>query len=51
VVKVLRSVLPHARYLEIVDAGHMSPLTHAAAVADAIRGHVAPVDRWQPSAA
>jgi pimeloyl-ACP methyl ester carboxylesterase len=37
VMDILRSALPHAPYLEIADAGHMSPLTHPAAVADAIR--------------
>jgi pimeloyl-ACP methyl ester carboxylesterase len=45
VVEVLRSALPHARHLEIADAGHMSPVTHPAAVADAIRGQVASINR------
>jgi pimeloyl-ACP methyl ester carboxylesterase len=44
VVEVLRQALPHARHCAIADAGHMSPLTHPAAVADAIRSHLASVD-------
>ncbi len=40
VVEILRQALPRARLGEIADAGHMSPLTHPAAVADAIRRHV-----------
>jgi pimeloyl-ACP methyl ester carboxylesterase len=44
VVEVLRQALPHARHCDIADAGHMSPLTHPAAVADAIRSHLASVD-------
>jgi pimeloyl-ACP methyl ester carboxylesterase len=51
VVDVLRSALPRARYLEIGDAGHMSLLTHPAAVADAIRSHVASIGRRRRSAA
>jgi len=43
VVEVLREALPHARHCEIADAGHMSPLTHPAAVADAIRRHLASI--------
>lgn len=51
VVEILRTALPHSGYLEIADAGHMSPFTHPAAVADAIRGHVASIGRRQPPAA
>jgi pimeloyl-ACP methyl ester carboxylesterase len=51
VVEVLRRALPHARLHEIADAGHMSPLTHPAAVADAIRRHLAPADPQRRSAA
>jgi pimeloyl-ACP methyl ester carboxylesterase len=40
VVEILRQALLHARYHEIADAGHMSPLTHPAQVAEAIRRHV-----------
>ena len=40
VVEVLRQILPLARHLEIDDAGHMSPLTHPADIAEAIRRHV-----------
>jgi pimeloyl-ACP methyl ester carboxylesterase len=43
VIEILRSALPDARYLEIEDAGHMSPLSHPMAVADAIRCHVGSV--------
>jgi pimeloyl-ACP methyl ester carboxylesterase len=43
VIETLRLALPRASYLEIADAGHMSPLTHPAAVADAIRAHIASV--------
>jgi pimeloyl-ACP methyl ester carboxylesterase len=51
VVEVLRQALPHARHHEIADAGHMSPLTHPAAVAGAIRHHLAPIDPQRRSAA
>jgi pimeloyl-ACP methyl ester carboxylesterase len=51
VVEVLRQALPHARHHEIADAGHMSPLTHPAAVADAIRHHLASIDPQRRSAA
>jgi pimeloyl-ACP methyl ester carboxylesterase len=51
VVEALRPALPHARYLQIADAGHMSPITHPAAVADAIRGQVASIDRRKQPAA
>jgi pimeloyl-ACP methyl ester carboxylesterase len=51
VVEVLRQALPHARHHEIADAGHMSPLTHSAAVADAIRRHLTSVDPQRRSAA
>ncbi len=43
VVEVLRQILPHARHLEIDDAGHMSPLTHPGDIAEAIRRHVVSV--------
>jgi pimeloyl-ACP methyl ester carboxylesterase len=39
-VEILREALPHSRYNEIADAGHMSPLTHPAYIADAIQDHV-----------
>jgi pimeloyl-ACP methyl ester carboxylesterase len=51
VVDILRCALPHAHYLEIADAGHMSPFTHPGPVADAIRRHVTSVDRRRRSAA
>jgi pimeloyl-ACP methyl ester carboxylesterase len=51
VVEVLRQALPDARHHEIADAGHMSPLTHPAAVADAIRRHLACIDPQRRSAA
>jgi pimeloyl-ACP methyl ester carboxylesterase len=51
VVEALRSVLPHARNLELADAGHMSPITHPAAVADAIRQQVASIHRRRQPAA
>jgi pimeloyl-ACP methyl ester carboxylesterase len=44
VVEILRQALPRARYHEIADAGHMSPLTHPACIADAIRRHVGAVN-------
>jgi len=40
VVDILRQALPHARHLEIAEAGHMSPLTHPTCIADAIERHV-----------
>jgi pimeloyl-ACP methyl ester carboxylesterase len=40
VVEILRRALPHVGLHEIADAGHMSPLTHPTAVAEAIRGHI-----------
>jgi pimeloyl-ACP methyl ester carboxylesterase len=40
VVEVLRRTLPHALHHEIADAGHMSPLTHPADIAEAIHRHV-----------
>jgi pimeloyl-ACP methyl ester carboxylesterase len=51
VMEILRSALPGSRYLEIPDAGHMSPLSHPAAVADAVRAHVGSVPRQHRSAA
>jgi pimeloyl-ACP methyl ester carboxylesterase len=45
VVEVLRAALACASYLEIGDAGHMSPITHPAAVADAVQRHAASIDR------
>ena len=40
VVEILRQALPRACHHEIVDAGHMSPLTHPACIVDAIQRHV-----------
>lgn len=51
VVEVLCQALPHARLHEIADAGHMSPLTHSAVVADAIQRHLASIDPQRRSAA
>jgi pimeloyl-ACP methyl ester carboxylesterase len=51
VVELLRRTLPRARHHEIADAGHMSPLTHPAAVAEAIRCHVESVNAQRRSAA
>jgi pimeloyl-ACP methyl ester carboxylesterase len=41
VIETLRSALPRAGYLEIAEAGHMSPLTHPAIIAEAVRAHIA----------
>jgi pimeloyl-ACP methyl ester carboxylesterase len=51
VVEVLCGTLPRARFHEISDAGHMSPLTHPAAVANAVRCHLASIDPQPPSVA
>ena len=51
VVEILRQALPNARYHEIADAGHMSPLTHPADIAEAIRRHVGAVNPRDRSAA
>jgi pimeloyl-ACP methyl ester carboxylesterase len=51
VVEVLRRALPHALHHEIADAGHMSPLTHPADIAEAIRRHVVSINAQRPSAA
>jgi len=51
VVEIVCQALPHARYHEIADAGHMSPLTHPADVAEAIRRHVGAVNPQRSSAA
>jgi pimeloyl-ACP methyl ester carboxylesterase len=51
VVQVLRRALPHAPYHEIADAGHMSPLTHPADIAEAIRRHVVSINPQRRSAA
>jgi pimeloyl-ACP methyl ester carboxylesterase len=51
VMEKIRSALPEAHYLEIPDAGHMSPLSHPAEVADAIRAHIDSVPRWHRPAA
>jgi pimeloyl-ACP methyl ester carboxylesterase len=48
---ILRQALPHARRHEIAEAGHMSPLTHPAHIADAIRSHLAFSDPHRRSAA
>ena len=44
VVEILRQALLHARYHEIADAGHMSPLTHPACIAESIQHHVGAVN-------
>lgn len=44
VIEVLRRALPYALYHEIAGAGHMSPLTHPADIAEEIRRHLAPID-------
>jgi pimeloyl-ACP methyl ester carboxylesterase len=44
VVEILRQALPRARHHEIAGAGHMSPLTHPAGIADAIQRHVGAVN-------
>ena len=46
VMEKIRSALPQASYIEIADAGHMSPLSHPAVVAGAIRDHIDSVPRW-----
>jgi pimeloyl-ACP methyl ester carboxylesterase len=51
VVEVLRRALAHARHHEIADAGHMSPLTHPADVAEAIQRHVGSIGPQRRSAA
>lgn len=51
VVEVLRQALPHALHHEVADAGHMSPLTHPADIAEAIRRHVVSINRQRRSAA
>jgi len=51
VVEILRQALPHARHHEIADAGHMSPLTHPAYIADVIQRHVGAVNLPRLSAA
>jgi pimeloyl-ACP methyl ester carboxylesterase len=40
----LSTVLPHARMVVVSGAGHMGPLTHAAAVNDAIVAHLGAAD-------
>jgi pimeloyl-ACP methyl ester carboxylesterase len=40
VVELLHQALPYPRRHEIADAGHMSPLTHPADIAEAIRRHL-----------
>jgi len=51
VVEVLRRALPHTLHHEIAGAGHMSPLTHPANIAEAIRRHVDSIDPQRRSAA
>jgi pimeloyl-ACP methyl ester carboxylesterase len=41
---ILATALPHGGLVEIPGAGHMGPLTHAAAVNSAIDAHIAEVD-------
>jgi lipase len=51
VVEMLRRTLPNAHHHEIADAGHMSPLTHPAAVAEAVRCQVESINAQRRSAA
>jgi pimeloyl-ACP methyl ester carboxylesterase len=51
IIEILRQALPHARHLEIADAGHMSPLSHPAGVAVAIGRHVRSINPGRRSAA
>jgi len=51
VVEVLRRALPHTLHHEIAGAGHMSPLTHPANIAAAIRRHVDSINPQHRSAA
>lgn len=51
VVEILCKALPNAHYYEIADAGHMSPLTHPADVAVAIRRHIDTANSQRRSAA
>jgi len=51
VVEVLRRALPHARHHQIAEAGHMSPLTHPAAIVESIRRHVGAITPQRRSAA
>jgi pimeloyl-ACP methyl ester carboxylesterase len=51
VMETIRSALPEAHYLEIADANHMSPLSHSAVVAGAIRAHIDSIPRWHRPAA
>lgn len=51
VVEVLCGTLPQVRHHEIADAGHMSPLTHPAAVAELIGSHVQSISAQRRSAA
>lgn len=51
VVEILRQALGHAHHYEIADAGHMSPLTHPAIIAEAIRRHVGSLNPQRRSAA
>ena len=51
VVEILRQALSRARHHEIAGAGHMSPLTHPAGIADAIHHHVCAVNLLRLSAA
>ena len=51
VVEILRQALPRARHHEIAGADHMSPLTHPANIAEAIRRHVVSINPQRRSAA
>ena len=51
VVELLRRTLPYTLYHEISDAGHMSPLTHPADIAEAIRRHAVSINPQRRSAA
>jgi pimeloyl-ACP methyl ester carboxylesterase len=51
VMEKIRSALPETHYIEIADAGHMSPLSHPTVVAGAIRAHIDSVPRQHRPAA
>lgn len=49
--RALRSLWPHADYLEIADAGHFFPISHAGLVQQALLGLLRPVEQPQRAAA
>ena len=51
VMEKIRSALPETHYIEIADAGHMSPLSHPTVVAGAIRARIDSVPRQHRPAA